>query len=117
MTRPSTAPLAIVTAAITVAPPALAEPTQSTTEGAYAAAVATIPPPPAMPAVPAAPAATEAQWSCVASARVRGQFVGTAWSEQASTRGAAAADALQRCSRRAGSRTCEVRHCWSTPGS
>jgi hypothetical protein len=114
MTRTSTAPLALVTAAITVAPPALGEPTQSTSEAAYATALAALP---AAPALPAVPEARQAEWSCVASARLRGQFVGTAWSERASTREAAATDALQRCSRRAGSRTCEIRHCWSTPGT
>ncbi len=97
MSRSSIVPIALATACISIAPAAAADGRSV-----------------APPEAPAAASATSA-WSCVASARVRDQIVGTAWGTGATSRDEAASDALQRCSSRAGARTCEVRRCWNKP--
>lgn len=62
-------------------------------------------------AEPAVAAPKTSEWSCVASAKFRGHYVGTAW-KTAQTRSEAAEQAKNACSSRAGSRTCTVRRCY-----
>ena len=62
-------------------------------------------------AAPAVAAPKASEWSCIASAKFRGHYVGTAW-KTAPSRAEAAEQAKNACSSRAGSRSCTVRLCY-----
>lgn len=101
MSRKSIAPVALVSACMSIAPAALAEgPAAPTSQQAAKIAQA-----------------AAGSWTCVASASYRGMFVGTAWSAPSVSRQDASQDALNRCSARAGARACTVRRCWTAAAS